>query len=103
MTARPADPIITALRLALAEVAARRAVEKAERRGKMTSVKGGRAVRRGLAEAFRAHDEVRVGARGFGPRPSGSSEGIWIPRLRRGRTLVTMGGALPPLRAVRSA
>jgi hypothetical protein len=39
VTARPADPIVTALRLALAEIAARRATEKAERRGKMTIVK----------------------------------------------------------------
>lgn len=34
----PADPIVTALRLALAEVAARRAAEKAARRGKMTLI-----------------------------------------------------------------
>ena len=43
-----------------------------------------------------------VGARGVGPRLTGSS-GIWIPRLYRGRVLVTMGGARPPLRSVRSA
>jgi hypothetical protein len=39
MRERPvADPIITALRLALAEIAARRAIEKAESRGKMNVV-----------------------------------------------------------------
>jgi DNA invertase Pin-like site-specific DNA recombinase len=43
-----------------------------------------------------------VGARGVGPRLTRSS-GIWIPRLYRGRVLVTMGGARPPLRSVRSA
>jgi hypothetical protein len=43
MTAPIADPIIVALRLALAEIAARRATEKAARRGKLTSVKGGKA------------------------------------------------------------
>jgi hypothetical protein len=31
------------------------------------------------------------------------SSGIWIPRLYRGRVLVTMGGAKPPLRSVRTA
>lgn len=35
---RPADPIVTALRMGLAEIAARRAVEKAERHGKMAAV-----------------------------------------------------------------
>jgi hypothetical protein len=36
MSERPvADPIITALRLALAEIAARRSAESAARRGKM--------------------------------------------------------------------
>lgn len=43
MTTRPADPIVTALREALREIAARRALEKAERRGKMTVTKGGKA------------------------------------------------------------
>ena len=43
-----------------------------------------------------------VGARGFDSRLTRSS-GIWIPRLYRGRVLVTMGGARPPLRSVRSA
>ena len=38
-----------------------------------------------------------VGARGVGPRLTRSS-GIWIQRLYRGRILVTMGGAWPPLR-----
>jgi hypothetical protein len=39
MSERPAaDPIITALRLALAEITARRATEKAESRGKMSVV-----------------------------------------------------------------
>jgi hypothetical protein len=39
MTTRPADPLVTALRLALAEIAARRAAEKAERRGKIAIVR----------------------------------------------------------------
>lgn len=43
-----------------------------------------------------------VGARGIAPRVTRSS-GIWIPRLYRGRVLVTMGGVRPPLRSVRSA
>jgi hypothetical protein len=43
-----------------------------------------------------------VGARGVGPRLTRSS-GIWIPCLYRGRILVIMGGARPPLRSVRSA
>ena len=43
-----------------------------------------------------------VGARGVEPRLTRSS-GIWIPRLYRGRVLVTMGGAIAPLRSVRSA
>jgi hypothetical protein len=43
-----------------------------------------------------------VGARGVAPRLTRSS-GIWIPRVYRGRVLVTMGGARPPLRSVRSA
>ena len=43
-----------------------------------------------------------VEARGVGPRLTRSS-GIWIPRLYRGRVLVTMGGARPPLRSVQSA
>ena len=60
------------------------------------------ALRRGLAEAFRADELVMVGARGVGPRLTRSS-GIWIPRLHRGRVLVTMGGARPPRRSVRSA
>jgi hypothetical protein len=45
MTA-PADPIVTALRLALAEIAERRAAEAAEkaaRRGKLAVKQGGRA------------------------------------------------------------
>jgi hypothetical protein len=42
-----------------------------------------------------------VGARGVGPRLTRSS-GIWIPRLYRGRVFVTMGGARPLLRSVRS-
>ena len=43
-----------------------------------------------------------VGARGVEASLTRSS-GIWIPRLYRGRVLVTMGGARPPLRSVRSA
>jgi hypothetical protein len=43
-----------------------------------------------------------VGARGVAPWVTRSS-GIWIPRLYRGRVLVTMGGAKLPLRSVRSA
>ena len=43
-----------------------------------------------------------VGARGVEPQVTRSS-GIWIPRLHRGRVLVTMGGVRPPLRSVRSA
>ena len=42
-----------------------------------------------------------VGARGVRPRLTRSS-GIWIPRLYCGSVLVTMGGARPPLRSVRS-
>jgi hypothetical protein len=45
---------------------------------------------------------VMVGARGVEPRLTRSS-GIWVPRLCRGRVLVTMGGAKPPLRSVRFA
>jgi hypothetical protein len=47
-------------------------------------------------------DLAMVGARGVGPRLTRSS-GIWIPRLHRGRVLVAMGGARPPLRSVRWA
>jgi hypothetical protein len=43
-----------------------------------------------------------IGAKGIAPRVTRSS-GIWIPRVYRGRVLVTMGGARPPLRSVRSA
>jgi hypothetical protein len=57
---------------------------------------------RGLPEAFGLDEVEMVGARGVGPRLTRSS-GIWIPRLYRGRVLVTMGGARPPLRSVRSA
>ena len=51
-----------------------------------------------------ALDDVGMvgGSSGVGPRLTRSS-GIWIPRLYRGRVLVTMGGARPPLRSVRSA
>jgi hypothetical protein len=42
MTAPVADPIITALRMALREIAARRAQETAERRAKMSDTKGGK-------------------------------------------------------------
>lgn len=43
MTTPLADPIVTALRMALREIAARRATEAAGRRAKMASVKGGKA------------------------------------------------------------
>jgi hypothetical protein len=46
MTTPPADPIVTALRLALAEIAARRAqeaTETAERRAKLSIKQGGKA------------------------------------------------------------
>ncbi len=59
------------------------------------------AVEHGIADAFGADEVVMVGARGVRPRLTRSS-GIWIPRLYRGRVLVTMGGARPPLRSVRS-
>jgi len=60
------------------------------------------AAARGLPEAFGINEVEMVGARGVGPRLTRSS-GIWIPRLHRGRVLVTMGGTRPPLRSVRSA
>jgi DNA invertase Pin-like site-specific DNA recombinase len=60
------------------------------------------AAARGLPEAFGIDEVDMVGARGVAPRVTRSS-GIWIPRLHRGRVLVTMGGARPQLRSVRSA
>jgi hypothetical protein len=60
------------------------------------------AAARGLPEAFGINEVDMVGARGFEPRLA-SSSGVWLPRLRRGRILVTMGGDRAPLRAVRSA
>jgi hypothetical protein len=50
-----------------------------------------------LAGSARLLGYEMVGANGVGPRLTRSS-GIWIPRLYRGRVLVTMGGARPPLR-----
>ena len=42
MTAPATDPLITALRLALAEVAARKAAERTERRSTLTVKQGGK-------------------------------------------------------------
>jgi DNA invertase Pin-like site-specific DNA recombinase len=60
------------------------------------------AIRRGLAEAFSR------GTHGYGRGERSEARAshelsVWLPGPQGRRTLVTMGGALPPLRAVRSA
>lgn len=57
------------------------------------------AISRGLAEAISRGTHVY----GRGERSRAEANQVLIPRLHGGETLVTMGGAPAPLRAVRSA